>query len=184
MRLPNILPAAGGVLFLSLLSGCAPSDTSTPPEPTETFVAPYATDEEALAAAEEAYAAYTSISDQIFVDGGADAERLSDVAVGSFLELSIESYGSFEQDGKSRTGAPTASDFTLQRYSPGTGPKEVLTVYVCRDVSNVDVLGADGVSLVREGRADRSTMQVTFDWDSTSTRLLVSDQQLWESGNC
>jgi hypothetical protein len=184
MRLPNLVRVTGGALLLALLSGCVPPGAATPPEPTATFVAPYATDEEALAAAETAYAEYTRVSDQIFVDGGARPERLAEVAVGSFLELSIESYEGFEQEGKSRIGAPTASDFILQRYSPGTGPKEVLTVYVCRDVSSVDVLDSDGISLVREGRADRSTMQVTFDWDSARTRLLVSDQQLWGTADC
>ncbi|MGV8877249.1 MAG: hypothetical protein ACOH1K_07040, partial [Rhodoglobus sp.] len=154
------------------------------PEPTTTFVAPYATDEEALAAAEVAYTEYMSVTNQIFVDSGADPERMSAVAAGPFLQMSIESFGDFARERQQRVGIPTASSFTLQRYSPDSGPGEILTVYLCRDVSNVDVLDAQGNSLVLESRADRSTMQVTFDWDSARQRLLVSDQQLWESGKC
>jgi hypothetical protein len=184
MRLPNLLPAAGGVLFLSLLSGCAPSDTSTPPEPTETFVAPYATDEEALAAAEQAYGAFVRLSTEILTQGGAEPERLERVVTGDFLESSIEGLRKFREEGKTQTGTSKIVDAELQRYSPTSGSREVITIYVCRDISAVDVFDASGHSTVTPGRDDSSIMQVTFDYDDTREVLLVSDQQLWGEGEC
>ncbi|GAA1206653.1 hypothetical protein [Rhodoglobus aureus] len=184
MRLPNLVRAAGGALLLALLSGCAPSDASTPPEPIATFVAPYATDEEALAAAEEAYAEYVRVSAEILLEGGADPERLGDVVVGEFLESSIVGLRKFAEEGKTQTGTSIVGNAELQRYSPTSGPRELITIYVCRNISAVDVLDSSGKSIVTSERDDSSIMQVTFDYNEPRDALLVSDQQLWSKGKC
>jgi len=184
MRLPNLVRAATGVLLATSLSGCAPSDASAPPQPAATFAAPYATDEEALAAAEEAYTEYTRVSDQILHDGGADAERLAEVAVGSFLEESLVELREFESNGYRATGEVVSSDFVLQRYSPKTGPLELISVYLCSDVSAVEIFDSSGISLVANERDDLATMQVAFTFNNERRQLLVSDQQLWASGTC
>lgn len=184
MRLPNLVHASVGVLLLALLSGCTPSDAITPPQPTATFVAPYATDEEALAAAEVAYAEYSRVSDEVLIDGGAGADRLASVAIGDFLETSMEEMSDFEANGYSAVGTTSSSNFVLQRYSPGAGPIDIIAVYLCSDVSGTDVLDAAGASLVEGDRDDVSTFQVTFTLVEPGTQLLVADQLLWKSGEC
>ncbi|MBH0099470.1 hypothetical protein I6E68_10010 [Salinibacterium sp. NSLL150] len=184
MRLPNLVRVSGGVLLLVLLSGCVPSDATPPPEQTASFVAPYASDEEALAAAEEAYAEYSRVSDEILIEGGADPQRLGAVATGDFLNVSIEEMREFEAEGYRATGITTYSDLVLQRYSPGAGPIDIIGLYLCSDVSGTDVLDAAGKSIIEPTRDDVSTMQVTFTFIEADAQLVVSDQQLWESGVC
>ena len=68
--LPSIALAA---LVVSLFSGCIPTEplADTPaPQPTSTPV--FASEEEALAAAVEAYAGYLEMSDLIASEGGAN----------------------------------------------------------------------------------------------------------------
>jgi len=184
MRLPNLVYAAGGALLLALLSGCAPSDASPPPDPAATFVAPYANDEEALAAAEEAYAEYTRVMAVILTDGGENATRLETVAAGDFLEASIGGLEEFESKGGRASGRVVNSDFQLQRYSSSGSASEVITVYLCSNVSALVLKNAEGESLVAEGRPDMSILQATFDFDNQRAVLLVSDVDVWSAGEC
>lgn len=184
MRLPNLVRVSGGVLLLVLLSGCVPSDATPPPEQTASFVAPYASDEEALAAAEEAYAEYVRVSGEILEQGGADPERLETVVTGDFLASSIEGLREFEEAGKRQTGESKVGNAELQRYSPSGGSREIITIYVCRNISGVDVLDSSGQSVVSPERDHSSIMQVTFDYVEDRAALMVSDQLLWSSGEC
>ncbi|MCU1637074.1 MAG: hypothetical protein JWQ68_2313, partial [Cryobacterium sp.] len=52
----------------------------------------FATDEDALAAATEAYAAYLSMSDRILMDGGAQPERIREVATKPLADLEIAGF--------------------------------------------------------------------------------------------
>ena len=66
-----------GVGLLALvLAGCAPDVPAIQVPPTPTVTPLFASDEEALAAAEEAYAAYLAMSDEITSDGGERPERI------------------------------------------------------------------------------------------------------------
>ena len=184
MRLPNFVSVSGAALLLVLLSGCVPPGAATPPDPTATFVAPYATDEEALAAAEEAYADYTRVMAEILRDGGANATRLDDVAIGNFLESSIRNLEEFALKGGRGSGKVKNSDFRLQRYSSSGSESEVITVYLCSDVSALVLEDTAGKSLVSAGRPDKSTLQATFDFDIRRKVLLVSDLDVWSAGKC
>lgn len=184
MRLSNLAPLTIGVLLLASLSGCAPSGTPESPEPTGTFVAPYATDEEALAAAEEAYAEYTRVMGEVLHESGANASRLESVAVGTFLDASVEDLENFAKQGGRATGQVANSGFELQRYSPNGSTSEVITVYLCADVSELELLDADGNSLVTENRPDQSRLQATFDFSVERQVLLVSEVEVWSAGQC
>jgi hypothetical protein len=180
MRLPNILPAAGGVLFLSLLSGCAPSDTSTPPEPTETFVAPYATDEEALAAAEEAYGEYLRVINFHLHESVLDEKQLGTVAVGAELAGAIESLARMSRDGQYAVGDATFSGMEFQRYSLDGSSSELVSVYLCEDLSEIQLFNSDGKAAGEDGIAPY-TLQVTFDYSTEHGVLVVSDRIEWDS---
>ncbi|MBH0115767.1 hypothetical protein I6E52_02780 [Salinibacterium sp. NG253] len=184
MRQPNLLRLSIGALLLASLSGCVPSDATTPPAPTSTFVAPYATDEEALAAAEEAYAEYTRVVGEILQDGGANPTRLESVAVGAFLDASVDGLEEFAAKGGQASGDVRNNAFELQRYSPRGSTAEVITVYLCSNVSGLDLTDQDGNSLVSDDRPDESTMQVTFDFSVERQLLLVSDVEVWSAGEC
>ncbi|MEH6781672.1 MAG: hypothetical protein V7618_08915 [Rhodoglobus sp.] len=184
MRFSNLAPLTIGVLLLASLSGCAPSGTPESPEPTATFVAPYATDEEALAAAEEAYAEYLRVSNEILHAGGTDPERLSTVAVGPFLDSSIDSFKEQQAEGHIVTGKSSIRSVELQRYSR-TGPsREMITVYLCEDLSLVDVMDSKGKSVVSPDRGDSILLQVTFDFVESSSALMVAGSEKWSDEPC
>src|SRR5215213_7696215 len=92
--------AAGGVLAL-VLAGCtgAPLPTSTP-SPTETAAQPiFASDEEALAAAEQAYQSFESVSLQIATVGGDGAERIESTATQRYLPQLLDEFDQYRELG-------------------------------------------------------------------------------------
>ncbi|MBH0131334.1 hypothetical protein [Salinibacterium sp. NK8237] len=184
MRLPNLVRVSGGVLLLALLSGCVPADTTTPlPEPTATFVAPYATDEEALAAAEAAYAEYVSAVNKALRTGDVDTPAFEAVATGAELSDAIDVYSQIAAEGKRSTADITFDQAVLQRYSRDASPSEVITIYVCEDLSDAFLVD-EGGERVREDDIPPRTMQLTFDFSPDSGSLLLSDRQVWDDAEC
>jgi len=164
-----------------LLSACVPTSPDPTPTPTPAVTPVFASEEEALAAAEEAYAAYVALADQIFAEGGAAPERLADVATGSFLEASVEGFREVERDGWRSTGGTTFRRFELQSYRADVA-SGALTAYVCEDVSAVDVLDSNGISVVSPTRPASTTLQVVF--DLTERGFLVSGREAWSNEPC
>lgn len=180
--MPKLLLAAGAVALVLTMTGCGEPPPHVTPTPTPSAAPVFASDEEALAAAEESYAAYLAVSDEIFAEGGADSNRLAAVASGDFLEQSLAGFETVARNGWRSTGLSTFDSFELQSYDPSTRT-DAVKVYVCDDVSAIDVLDADGVSVVSPDRPDRTLFEVSFDLNLSDT-LLVSGQEVWGSGKC
>ncbi|EAR23854.1 hypothetical protein A20C1_13426 [marine actinobacterium PHSC20C1] len=183
MRLPNLVHAAGGALLLALLSGCAPSDASTPPEPSSTFVAPYATDEEALAAAEEAYAEYVRVMRESYRPDASDPSALYTVASGGHLMELLSEFEDRVADGRYLLGTQSFDQIVLQRYSRDSSSSEMIAVYLCDDLSGLSIY-RDGEKIAPDEPIPPTTMQVVFDFNPDSKSLLVSARDLWSSETC
>lgn len=151
------------------------------PVPTPSVTPVFASDEEALAAAEESYKRYLAVSDQIFAEGGANPERLAEVATGTFLEAETEGFKRIAANGWHSVGSAAIHTIDLQQFSPASDV-EMVTVYLCDDVGGVDVVGADGISVVSPDRPTETLFEVTFDWESNA--LLVSGRTVWGDGRC
>jgi len=168
---------------LALLSGCVPSDAATPPQPTPTFVAPYATDEEALAAAEEAYGEYVRVMREFYSEVPTDPAPIYEVASGEHLEdLLLE----FDERAAKETyilGEQSFDQIVLQRYSHEGSTNEVIAVYLCDDLSGMSIY-RHGEKIGPENPVLPSLTQVVFDFDENSDSLKVSARDLWESGSC
>jgi hypothetical protein len=183
MRLPNLVYATGFALILAVLSGCAPSGPAVPPEPTATFVAPYATDEEALAAAEEAYAEYLRAINVTLRTAVVDNALLESVAVGAELKDAIEVYSRLAAEGKHSTADITFEQASLQRYSRDGSPKELVTIYACEDLSKAFLVDSSG-NRVKEDDVPPRMVQVSFDYSEAQEKLLLSDRQPWTQSPC
>ena len=163
-------------------SGCATDDPAPRPS-TSTSAAPlFASDEEALAAAEEAYAAYVAVTDRVFASGGAELSALNTVATGKQLLLDTADLSEAARMGYRSEGETTFEKVTLQSYSD-TDDAAVI-VYLCEDVSAVNVVDSNGVSVVSPDRPNRVMYEVTFDRSDTDSKLLVEFREPWGGGAC
>ena len=72
MRAAALRPIAvlAAAFVLAALSGCVQTTEKPTPTPTAAATPAFASDEEALAAAEKAYAAYLAVLDDVTADGG------------------------------------------------------------------------------------------------------------------
>ena len=175
MRIPLV------VLLAVALAGCAPG-AEAPALPSASVVAePFASDEEAVEAATQAYARYSTLGDQVGLEGGVDAERLSAVAVGEFLAGDIDSFREFQLSGQRQVGESTFRDVVLQQRS--VGPEDVVSVYLCADISGVDLVDAIGDSVLPATRPDANYLAVSFDLGSDGV-LRVSDVVRWDDRTC
>jgi hypothetical protein len=142
----------------------------------------FASEEEALAAAEKAYAEYLRVSDEILIDGGNDPRRLLDVATEGVYQAELDGFNQVHAQGWHSTGGSTADHFRIEQFNP-RDKVDVLTAYLCSDVSRVDVLDASGASVVSPTRPNRTAFEVSFSYrEGSSTGLVVSNKSPWAGG--
>jgi hypothetical protein len=184
--LPALVVLAVGLTLAA--SGCAATPEPVPPapapSPTASAVLVFASNEEALAAATEAYAAYQELATLVFSEGGENADRLKSVSSGSFEELLLMEFNDTRAAGHRSTGKTTFDNLRLQQVNENaTDGKGVVIIYLCSDVSQVDVLDASDVSQVNDGRLERIAFEVGFDWEPGQVGVLtVSSRYVWDRG--
>ncbi len=161
------------------LTGCAqtPVERMHLPHPTPT--AAFASEEEALAAAVETYGRYVLVGDEVGRNGGEGAERMAEVVTGDFLDGAIEGFAKWVDKGWHQVGERTFRDVVLQQASVSRGE---VVVYLCDDVSAIDVVDRLGVSVVSPDRPDTNHMQVEFGTVDGSLRL--TGRQRWDEIPC
>ena len=168
--------------LLSTLVACATPAPPPEPSPTATTTAPvFATDAEALAAATEAYAAFSNASDDVFNDGGTDAGRISAVTSAEYSAALIKEFDDIRAQSRRSIGRSNFDGVTLQQIDE-SAPRgtNVLSAYLCADISGTDVVDATGISVITSPRPSRTPFLVTFDWkDKDHNALVVSSQSVW-----
>ena len=159
LRPLRLLAALVLVLAPFALVGCVP-DGQPEPSPTASETAVFASEEEALAAAEEVYGHYLATLDAIFEDGGENPERLLEYASPEVFEQEAPGFELFRSS--ELTGIGNASfTMTLQSYEPSGS---VIT-YVCDDISGTDVVDRTGASVVPADRVSRYSNEVRIEGD-------------------
>jgi hypothetical protein len=174
MRIRTLAAAGTGALLV--LTGCVGADPlpTLPPEPTSTPI--FASEEEALDAAEEAYAAYSVASDLISSDGGVEPERIQPFVTVDQFERELETAEFFRSNGWRTIGSPWTSKFDLQQYSELAGGAEVV-VYVCLDVSAVAVVDESGTDVTPSDREPIVPLEVLFLAGPDDVLLVASSEQ-------
>ena len=165
--------AAAVVLVALAVGGCVGEEPDGTPSPEPTATPLFGSDEEALAAAEEAYGRYQAVSDAILSDGGANPERLLEVATEEKLQYELDGYDELRSNGYVAAGRSEFDRMTIQNRDDSS-----VTVYVCDDITSLDVLGPDGSSVVAPDRPDRFPRTVTFTPNS-ELMLIVSNTDEW-----
>ena len=177
-------------LVMGALSGCMAAPDSAPvtsaapvaeatATPTDTPPV-FASNDEALAAAEDAYSEYQVMSNKIAHEGGAEAQRISEYTVGEVLESELATYERMSTDKIHLVGDLAFDSFTLQSADLSSGD---VIAYVCLDVAQTDVIDAAGASVIPAGRPDRYPLQVSLLHDSSANRLFVEKSDSWSGSN-
>lgn len=173
------LATAGAVLIA--LSGCTTEpepDPSPEPRPSESAAPIFASDDEALAAAVEAYEAFLQVSAEATSKNGADEGALEAVAEGAALEAQLLAVDELKQAGLYTVGQRSFAVYQLQSVEQSESATSV-RVYVCDDLRPVDVLDSTGASAVSEGRV----VDVPYVIDATgdeADQLVIASKELWE----
>lgn len=156
-----------------LLAGCVqnePTVTARPPAADPVF----ASDEEALAAAVEAYERYLMVQNSVLQDGGADAQRFSTVVTTDRLEKDMASAGRYAQAGYRQVGETVLRDSELQAYFGGN-----VTIYACTDWTATEVVDKQGNSVTPDGAPDLLLMEVQLVSSEAEGHLLINEAEAW-----
>ena len=186
-RLRTVPPLAIATLIACSVAGCLPLDPAPLPTIAPTGTPLFSSDEEALAAAAEAYGAYLAVSDQIAQEGGANPDRLAAVVGPELAAIEKAGYSELQNAGLRTVGSTNFFGATLQRFdTESPDGRDVVAVYLCSDVSGVDVLDAAGNSVVSPNRPALTPFEVAFDLAGGGVMtLVVSRKEPWpESGVC
>jgi len=159
------------------LAGCD-AEPAEPPSAPPTSPAPpiFASDEEALAAAEAAYAAYLAASNEIFRDGGRDRERIREVASDEYAGVLEEEFESFEKRGLRMTGATGYDIVALVDADLTTGATQT---YACLKVGDSRILDADGNDVTVRNRPAVVAVLLTFELDAAGRGLVLGGSETW-----
>jgi len=181
--IPRISGAALAVALSAvlMLTACVPTTTPAGPTPKTSTTPVFANEAEALAAATKAYAAYVKVSDEILADGGRNPERINKVARGDAREIAKRGFTKFRDGSLTSTGASKVGPLVQESYVPeSTNGVGVFSAYACLDVSEIDVLNEEGISVVALTRPNFQAFELTFDLvTNEAPKLLVASETPW-----
>ncbi|QMU97608.1 hypothetical protein FVO59_10550 [Microbacterium esteraromaticum] len=154
LRAVSALAAAG--LLVGMLSACSPEAEPTS-EPTKT--AAFATDEEAFAAAEETYRAFIHAQNQVDLDDASTFEPVFRLTVADANTAVRESLSQLSAENVTMRGESSVASVEPLDVDLSIG---TISMHICVDVSETELVGLDGESLVPPDRADLQSLLVDF----------------------
>lgn len=181
-----MLTAAAIVSVGLLLTGCVPTEPVVTPVGTGSIEPVFASDEEALAAAVEAYEGYLEVSDQIGHDGWQDAERLEPLVTDQLFLEELAASERLRGSGRYQDGTGVITNHVFQQYSDSPSGSANLIIYVCVDISKSRIHDSSGTDVTPADRSDQIALEVALvSAPSHPTRLLISGVLPWTgSGVC
>ena len=175
-----VMAACVGSLLLGAAGCTAPSPSEPAPTSNPPTVAPvFASDEEALAAATEAYSNYLATYDASWAHGPSPMDEYLALSIGEAHEDEVQSLAGWEANGWYATGTTTFDSIRLQGVERRSGVVNIST-YLCLDISKGDVVDASGSSVVKPDQPTRLPLEVEFETTPPSpTDLKISRSEIW-----
>jgi hypothetical protein len=184
MRTKSRSAAVTLVLVAALAAtGCTPEAPRANEKPTPTSTPLFASDEEALAAAEEAYAAYLAASDAITAEGGASPERIDPFVASQLRQSARDSLSEFQEANLHTVGASTFDTVTLQQVRTDESGASEVSIYVCLDISAVRLIATSGADVTPGDRSDRLPLTVSFRSAGQTADLVLEESESWAGDN-
>jgi len=172
-KYPRVSVLVLAALAVFALSGCFAAAPVEPPASSPSAAPVFASEEEALAAATEAYAAYLAVSDQVANDGGVDLNRLKTHVSVEYFEEQKASYSELLDAGLRTSGSTTFQPPKLQSLEQNDRAA-LMTIYVCVDVTTVRVLDEASADVTPITRPDQYPLVVEIEGTKASQLLLRS----------
>jgi hypothetical protein len=171
------------VAGILLLAGCGGGDPipTLPPTPSSTPI--FASEEDALAAAEAAYAAYLEMSNLIGSEGGVDPERIAPLVTAERLEVELRGFETLRQSGLRLVGYTTFDVVDVQRVEQ-VGDEIEVVFYVCWDASLSRVTNDAGEDVTPPDRVERLVLEVVMVNNGGQPALVLSSDDAWPDSSC
>lgn len=167
-----------GLATVAVVSAGAVACSPTP-EPTPTPTAAFASEEEAFAAAEETYRAYTEALNAVDTRDPMTFEPLYEYATGEFERSDREVFSMMYAEEYVIAGETRLLSF---EGTEAKAPFETVIAQICLDVSTTTVTDTAGKSQVDPNRPDTYALSVVFTEDDS--RLLIESADRIEDSNC
>lgn len=168
---PRTITTLAVAATLLLLAGCtdkpdtvttttSPRTTATPPEVELTPNPRLAAEREAVQRLQDFYAA----ADELGKSGYADLSPITYFLTGDYTSTYLEEVGWLQSQGAVRVGEASQTKFKVVDHHAVEDPffDDQLTIEVCIDNTNVDVLLPDGSSVIPPERRGRYVATVTM----------------------
>jgi hypothetical protein len=174
----RVKPLIAIPLIAIALAGCSTQQPPTLASATTAEEKPlFSSDEEALAAAQAAYAHYLEVSDQIARDGGANPERLKGLVSPSLYEDETAGFEQIVTSGLTATGNSTFDTIHLQ----GLEENKIKT-YLCIDHSQIHLLDSSQTDVTSATRVERFPLVVSF-ISNPRGNLIIESSETWSGKN-
>ncbi|WP_349427706.1 hypothetical protein [Microbacterium sp. LWS13-1.2] len=170
----RVTAAALGAILVLALAGC-----TTPEQPEPTPTPAFSSEEEAFAAAEATYRAYVDALNQVDLSDPETFEAVYELTTGEANANERKSLSQMHADGWTVAGDTGIKAFLGDSYSG-----ETLQAVVCSDVAAVEVLDANGHSVVSADRPDVYALEVIFQMSPTTTSFVISQSTAVEDERC
>jgi len=179
---------AAAATLLLVLSACSdrsdqpgngPTATPTTTSPTPTVTETPPSDSElASQAATELLQKYYAVRNELRQDTTKPLRRLRSVSISTDLTaqenfLRTQRKEGLRQVGDTRIAELTVQSVTLDNSDPKAGRVPTVVIDVCYDVTDVDIVDADGKSVVPDERPDRGWVRHSvsnYEWDTDRSR--------------
>jgi hypothetical protein len=177
-RLTSPLAALLALTAALTLTACGPYESrphSTPTAtPTASATAGFASDEEALAAAEKVYREYLEVSDGIAQAGGEGADRLKPLVTSEQFDKEEDYFAEMRAKGTHLDGRVVLASTTLQ-----SSTMDEVVIYGCLDLSAARYIDASGADVTAPSRPDRIRVEVIM--TNESNNLLIESMSPWST---
>jgi hypothetical protein len=158
------------------LSGCGTPSVDPSPSASAADEPMFASDEEALAAAEEAFRAYLWANDMVFIDGGAEPERLAPFVTEDWLTKEVSVMNDVSRAGHRQVGNSRFDSAQLQQ-TIRDGEIVTIVVNLCLDVSEVSIL--DSADNIVGAAEPRIALEAIFRSQDAQSNLRLSGLEPW-----
>jgi hypothetical protein len=164
MRTAAAATALGLTLIAAAgLAACAPEDPVHPPDPGPSRTPVFASEEEALAAAEELYGEYLAAENLLGAGGWNDISLVEPFLKGEALDDEIETAEGLSAKGYRQVGEIVFDSTTMQQLEDREEGALELTLYLCLDVSNASILDSADQTVVIAERPNRIGLEIAMD---------------------